>query len=108
MKTFYCFSEGTCRCRRCNDVSADLPSHFLERCKLLLVDQLKLSDKVVEMLVAGVDMGLRPDAHDSVEVVHVHVYKYAVQTCQDLLALWLKCFRKRNVSCDREQLKKLF
>ena len=33
------------------------------------------------MLVAGIDMGLGPDTHDSVKMMHVHVDKDPVETC---------------------------
>ena len=113
----------TCGSGRCDDVCADLPCHFLQWSKLLLVDQIKLGYKIVEMLVAGVHVGLRSDTHDPVgrekyfvvisqkyfiitpvEMMHVHVYKHAIQTCQDLFALRLESFGKRNVSSDRKQL----
>ena len=57
------------------------------------------------MLVAGVDMWLSSNTHDPVKMMHVHVYKHSVQTCQNLLALRLETFRKGNVCSDWEQLK---
>ena len=41
---------------RSDDVRADLPGHILERCELLLIDQIELCDEVVEVLIAGVHM----------------------------------------------------
>ena len=95
----------TCRCWRCNDICAYFSCHFLQRGKLFFVDQIELSDKIVEMLVAGVDMRLSSNTHDPVEMMHVHVYKHAVQTCQNLLTLRLETFRKGNVCSDWKQLK---
>ena len=56
------------------------------------------------MLVAGVDVRLGPDAHDSVEVVDVDVDKHAVQPGQNLLTLRLESLRKWNVRRHRKQL----
>ena len=56
------------------------------------------------MFVAGVDVGLGPDAHDPVEMMDVDVYEHSVQSGQDLLALWLESFGERNVRGDRKQL----
>ena len=94
----------TCRSRRGDDIRADLPGHLLQGSKLLLVDQIELSDEVVEVFVAGVDVGLGPDAHDPVEMMDVDVYEHSVQSGQDLLALWLESFGERNVRSDRKQL----
>jgi len=93
-----------CRCRGCNDICAYFPCHLLKRSKLFFVDKIELRDKVVEMLVAGVDVGLGPDAHDSVEVVDVDVDKHAVQSGQDLLALGLERLGEGDVCGDREQI----
>jgi len=92
-----------CRSRRGDDIRADLPGHLLQGSKLLLVDQIELSDEVVEVFVAGVDVGLGPDAHDPVEMMDVDVYEHSVQSGQDLLALWLESFGERNVRGDRKQ-----
>lgn len=97
----------TCRGGRSNNVRADLPCHLLQRSELLLIDELELGDEVVEMLVAGVDVGLGPDAHDPVEVVHVHVDKHAVQPRQDLLALRLEALGEGNVGGDGKQLRRI-
>ena len=97
----------TCRGGRSNNVRADLSRHLLQRSELLLIDELELGDEVVEMLVAGVDVGLGPDAHDPVEVVHVHVDKHAVQPRQDLLALRLEALGEGNVGGDGKQLRRI-
>lgn len=95
---------GFFRSGRSDDVSADLPGHLLQRGELLLVNKLELCDKVVEMLVAGVNVGLGAYAHDSVEVVNIHVDKHTIQTSQDLLALRLKSLREGDISSDRKQI----
>ena len=56
------------------------------------------------MLVAGVDMGFCPDAHDPVKVVDIHMHKHPVQPGQDLLALRLETLGEGYVSGDRKQL----
>ena len=94
----------TRRSRRGNDVRTDLPGHLLQGRKLLLIDQIKLSHEVVEVFVAGVDVGLCPDTHDPVEMMDIDVYEHPVQPGQNLLALWLESFRERNVRCHRKQL----
>ena len=93
-----------CRSGRGDDVCADLPCHILQRCELLLIDQIELRHEVVEVFVAGVDVGLGPDAHDSVKVVNVDVDKHAVQPGQNLLTLRLESLRKWNVRRHRKQL----
>ena len=97
-------NNSTCRCRGCNNICAYFPCHLLKRSKLFLVDKIELRNKVVEMLVAGVDVRLGPDAHDSVEVVDVDVDKHAVQSGQDLLTLGLERLGEGDVCGDREQL----
>ena len=76
----------------------------MERGELFLVDQMKLGDKVVEVLVAGIDVRFCPDAHDPVEVVDIHVDKDSVEPCQDLLALGLETLRERDVRSHGEKL----
>ena len=98
-------SNGTCGSWRSDDVSADLPGHLLQGGELLLVNKLELSYKVVEMLVAGVHVGLSAYAHDPVEVVNIDVNKHTIQASQDLFALRLKCLREGDISSDWEQLK---
>ena len=94
----------TCWSGRGYDIRTDLPGHLLQGGELLLIDQIKLSHEVVEVFVAGVDVGLGPDAHDSVKVVNVDVDKHAVQPGQNLLTLRLESLRKWNVRRHRKQL----
>ena len=54
-------------------VRADPPGHLPQGLELLLVEQGELGGEVVEVLVAGVDVGLGADGHQAVEVVDVHV-----------------------------------
>ena len=49
----------TCGRGRCNDIRADPSCHVLQRGELLLVDQVELGHKVVEVFVASVHMRLR-------------------------------------------------
>ena len=98
--------HSTCGCGRGDDVRADLASHLLQRRELLFVDQFELGDKVVEMFVAGVDVRLRPDAHDAVEVVNVNMNEHPIKSRQDLFALRLERFREGNVCRDWEKLEK--
>lgn len=58
-------------------VPADPMSHLGEGFQLLWRDQLKFLYKVVEMLVASVDVGLRPYAYDPVKVMYVDVHENA-------------------------------
>lgn len=51
-----------------------------------MVCQVELSDKVIEMLVAGVDMSLGAHLSDAVKVVDVDVDKHPEQTRQNLLS----------------------
>jgi hypothetical protein len=39
------------------------PGHFFEWFEFFFVEEMKLGDKVVEVLVAGVDMGFRSNGH---------------------------------------------
>ena len=50
----------------------------LQGFELLVVDEGKLRDEVVEVLVAGVDMGLGANRHEAVKVVHINVYEDSV------------------------------
>ena len=93
-----------CRSWWSDYIRADLPCHVLQRSELLLIDQIELGDEVVEVFVAGVDVGLGADAHDPVEVMNVDVNKDSVEPGQNLLALWLEGLREWNVRGDRKQL----
>lgn len=59
--------------------------HFFQWLQLLGVDKAELSDKVVEVLVAGVDVSLGTQLRDAVKVVDVHVHEHAEEPRQDLL-----------------------
>jgi len=93
-----------CGSWRSDNISADLSGHLLQGCELLLINKLKLCDEVVEMLVAGVDVGLGADAHDPVKVMNIDVNKHAIQASQDLFALRLKSLREGNIGGDRKQI----
>ena len=59
--------------------------HAHQWLQLLGVDKAELSDKVVEVLVAGVDVSLGAQLRDAVEVVDVHMHEHAEEPRQDLL-----------------------
>lgn len=50
--------------------------HLRQRFQLLGADQFKFGDKVVKVLVAGVNMSLGADWHNPVKVVYVNMNKY--------------------------------
>lgn len=54
--------------------------------QLFVVREVELSDKVIEMLVAGVDVSLSPHLAHAVKVVDVDVDKHPEQTRQNLLS----------------------
>lgn len=51
-----------------------------QRLQLFVVRQVELGDKVIEMLVAGVDVSLRAHLGDTVKMVDVDVDKHPEQT----------------------------
>ena len=51
-----------------------------------MVREIELSNEIVEMLVAGVDMGLGPHLAHAIKVVDVDMNKYSEQTGQNLLS----------------------
>lgn len=57
-----------------------------QRLQLFVVREVELGDKVIEMLVAGVDVSLSPHLAHSVKVVDVDVNKHPEQTRQNLLS----------------------
>lgn len=61
-----------------------------------MVHQAELSDEVVEVLVAGVDMCLGPHAEDAVKVVDVHVHEDTEEPSQNLGADLLKVLGEGN------------
>lgn len=63
-----------------------LHSDTYQGLQLLAVYEVHLSDEVIEVFVAGVDVGLRAHHNDPVEVVDVDVYEDPEEATQDLLA----------------------
>lgn len=57
-----------------------------QRLQLFVVREVELGDKVIEMLVAGVDVSLSPHLAHAVKVVDVDVNKHPEQTRQNLLS----------------------
>jgi hypothetical protein len=53
------------------------PTH--QGLQLFGVNEVELGDKVVEVLVAGVDVRLRAHLGDAVEMVDVHVHEHTEQ-----------------------------
>ena len=51
-----------------------------------MVGEVELDDKVIEMLVAGIDVSLGPHLAHAVKVVDVDVDKHPEQTRQNLLS----------------------
>lgn len=51
-----------------------------------MICEVELGDKVIEMLVAGVDVSLSPHLAHAVKVVDVDVNKHPEQTRQNLLS----------------------
>lgn len=64
--------------------------------QLSLVHQAEFADKVVEVLVAGVDVRLGPHAKDAVKVVDVDMDKDAEEAGQDLGADLLEVLGEGN------------
>lgn len=61
-------------------------SHLFQRLQLFVVREVELSDKVIEMLIAGIDVSLGPHLANTVKVVDVDVNKHPEQTRQNLLS----------------------
>lgn len=57
-----------------------------QRLQLFVVREVELGDKVIEMLVAGVDVSLSPHLAHAVKVVDVDVDEHPEQTRQNLLS----------------------
>lgn len=57
-----------------------------QRLQLFVVCEVELSDKVIEMLVAGVDVSLGPHLAHAVKVVDVDMNKHPEKTRQNLLS----------------------
>ena len=78
-------------------ILADVNCHLLEGFQFALAHQVKLADKIVEMLVASIDVGFSTDGHKSIKVMDINVDKHPEQSRQYLLALTVKCLGKRNI-----------
>lgn len=63
-----------------------IPSLTHQRLQLFVVREVELSNKVIEMLVAGIDVSLGPHLAHAVKVVDVDVDKHPEQTRQNLLS----------------------
>lgn len=57
-----------------------------QRLQLFVVRQVELSHKIIEMLVAGIDVSLGPHLAHAVKVVDVDVDEHPEQTRQNLLS----------------------
>lgn len=64
----------------------EFPPLTHQRLQLFVVREVELGDKVIEMLVAGVDVSLSPHLAHAVKVVDVDVNKHPEQTRQNLLS----------------------
>lgn len=64
----------------------EFPPSTHQRLQLFVVREVELGDKVIEMLVAGVDVSLSPHLAHAVKVVDVDVNKHPEQTRQNLLS----------------------
>lgn len=62
--------------------------------QLFVVREVELGDKVIEMLVAGVDVSLCPHLAHAVKVVDVDVHEHPEQTRQNLLSHLHECLRE--------------
>ena len=71
--------------------------HFLKWFQLSLTNQIKLSNKVVKMLVTCVNMGFCSYCYQPIKVMDVNMYKYSKQSCQNLLALAMKRLWEWNI-----------
>lgn len=64
--------------------------------QLLAVYEVHLCDEVIEVFVAGVDVGLCTHHDHPVEMVDVHVDEHPEEAAQDLLADLKEVLWKRN------------
>lgn len=77
-----------------------------QRFQLFVVRQVKLSHKVIEMFVAGVDVSLGSHLAHTVKVVDVDVDKHSEQTRQNLLSHLHKGLREGSTwESDRRRQK---
>ena len=63
---------------------------------LTIRNQLKFFDKLVEMLIAGVNMGLCANLGQLIKVMVVHVDKNTEESSEDLLHSAHKCLGEGN------------
>lgn len=70
--------------------------HLPQWLQFPLVHQAELLDEVVKVLIAGVDMCLRPHAEDAVKVVDVDMDKDSEESGQDLGADLLEVLGEGN------------
>lgn len=75
-----------------------------QRFQLFVVYEAELCDKVVEMLVTGIDVSFRPQLAHTVEVMNVDMYKDPEQARQDLLRYLHEIFGKRCTLKRESQL----
>lgn len=61
-----------------------------------MVNQTKLADEVVKVLVAGVDVSFCTHADDAVKMVDVDMHKDPEEACEDLCADLLEILGERN------------
>lgn len=66
--------------RQLDDIILSFNDSTHQRLQFFVVHQVELNDKVIEMLVAGVDVGLSPHLAHAVKVVDVDVDKHPEQT----------------------------
>lgn len=78
--------------------------HFLQRFQLSLVDQTELTDEVVKVLVAGVDVSFCTHADDAVKMVDVDVDKDPEEASEDLCTDLLEIFWERNTYPGRKDV----
>lgn len=67
-----------------------------QRLQFPLVNQTKLTDEVVKVLVASIDMGLGTHADDAVEMVDVDMHEDPEEASEDLCANLLEVLGERN------------
>ena len=72
-------------------------SNAYQRFELLAGDQLELGHKVVEVLIAGVHVGLGSDGDQSIKMVNVHMHENSKESSQYLFTNRDKVLRERNV-----------
>jgi len=71
--------------------------HFLKWFQLSLTNQIKLSNKIVKMLVTCVNMGFCSNGYQPIKVMDVNMDEYPKQSGQNLLALAMKRLGEWNI-----------